>query len=220
MIENSIYRIKNTHPNLIRFCGLKQNNPFAPVFDVPIWIDQIDINLIDDILKLIKSKEHLYDDWTQYNLFLWKENEIFFLKKNIANVYVKFMEVLNLPVMNDLWINSWVFPQKKNMNLKLHTHATHENSYLSGNIPLTKNNTTTDYEIPYISVLGGSYECKNKPGKITLFPSYLPHSVKRLDDDERYSIGFDLITNDGMQCFLNNNNNSNDPLHRAIRLFK
>jgi hypothetical protein len=220
MIENSIYRIKNIHPKLFRFCGLKQNNPFAPIFDVPIWIDDVNLIIISNLLSLVKSKESLYDEthWTQYNIFAWEENEPKQLLNEIVRVYKSFFLELGLLPHKNLWINGWVYPQKKGMSLKVHNHATHQNSYLSGNIVLTENNTTTDYEIPFISVNEGMFKVKNAPGKITLFPSYLPHRVDELNEEERYTVGFDLLTEEGMNYFWSNSTDKNDALHRAIKI--
>lgn len=220
MIENSIYRIKNLHPNLFRFCGLKQENQFAPVFDVPIWIDQINLTLVEELLKVVKRKEELYNTvhWTKYNIFSWQEDAPKFLLTEIVSKYKRFFIELGLPYEENLWINGWVYPQKKGMYLKPHNHATHQNSFLSGNVVLTNNNTTTDYDIPYVSINEGLFKIKNEPGKITLFPSYLPHSVDTLEDNERYSIAFDLITEKGMNWFLKHNSNKDDALYRAIKI--
>jgi hypothetical protein len=219
-IENSIYRVKTKSQNLIRFCGLKQKNPFAPIFDVPIWMNSIDKNLIDKVLVIVKENEKDFSNtkWTDYNFFEWSQHEVQKIKEQIKFNINCFLQELNVPIPSNLWINGWIFPQKKNMNLKLHNHATHENSFLSGNIVLTHNCTTTNYEIPFISLNEGLFKVKNHQGAITLFPSYLPHCVDSLSDEERYSIGFDIITEDGMNCFLKNNNDKNNCLIRSVKL--
>lgn len=220
MINNVIFKVPNTHPNLHRWCTLKGNNPFVPVLDTPIWIDHIDRRIIDEVLEVVKSKESLYknNQWEHYNIFLWEEECISVLKLAVKEIYLKFLNELNLPPEKSVYVNSWVFPQKKGQKLRMHTHAIHENAYLSANIVLTDNKTTTDFDIPYISVEHGLFSVENSSGKVTIFPSYLPHKVDTLDDDFRYTIGIDFITERGIECFKKNSNNPASPLYRATLL--
>ena len=46
------------------------NNHFAPEFLVNMWFDSIDLNLIDNVLKVVKDNEDLYknDQWEHYNV--------------------------------------------------------------------------------------------------------------------------------------------------------
>ena len=53
---------------------------------------------------------------------------------------------------------------------------------------------------------------------MTLFPSSLPHAVDKLEEGERYSLAFDLITEQGMDYFWCNNMNECDPLLLATEL--
>ena len=100
------------------------------------------------------------------------------------------------------------------MQLDRHFHAIHENSFLSGNINLTDNDTTTDFHIPYL----GLACVQNSKGRMVMFPSSLPHSVEKLEDDERYSLAYDIITEDGMNYFKEHNTNKDDPLNLAVEL--
>jgi len=220
MINDIIYKIPNTHHCLHRWCTLKGKTPFAPILDTPIWIDQIDKNLIAEVLKLVKNKESLYENnrWEHYNVFSWTEPCVLDLKQEVKRVYKSFLSELRLPIEDKIYVNSWVFPQKKGQRLKMHNHAIHENAYLSANIVLTDNRTTTDFDIPYMSVEHGLFKVENSPGKITIFPSYLPHKVDVLDDNCRYTIGIDFITETGLLCFKQHNNNPNNPLYRATAL--
>jgi hypothetical protein len=220
MINDIIYKISKPDSKLHRWSTFKGNTPFAPVLDVPIWVDDLDETLISKVLKTAVEKEKDFKNlhWTQYNIFTWNEVEISVLKKEILRIHNEFLTNLGLPLRNDLWINGWIYPQKKGMSLKPHNHAVHENCYLSANIVLTQNKTTTDFDIPYLSINAGLFELENRLGRMTLFPSYLVHSVKELQDEERYTIGLDIITQQGMETFWKYSNNPNDPLHRAIKL--
>jgi len=191
------------------------NNYFAPRFSVDMWFDLIDVDLIDILLREVKKNEYLYegDRWEHYNIFTWKSDAIDQLRDIIINCHLEFCKELNIEP-ESLWVRGWVYPQKEGMHLKRHFHAIHENSYLSGNLCLTENKTTTDYDIPYL----GMISVNNLKGMLTLFPSSLPHSVDMLKDKERYSLAFDLITEQGMKYFWNNNDNESDPLLLAVKL--
>ena len=191
------------------------NNHFAPRFSVDIWFDEINLNLIDNILDVVKDNEDLYKNhqWEHYNVFQWDYKCIHELKDIIKVSYTDFCRKIGVSRENT-WIRGWVYPQKQGMTLKRHSHALHENSYISGNICLTENNTTTDYDIPYI----GWITTENSKGRMTLFPSSLPHAVDKLEEGERYSLAFDLITEQGMDYFWCNNMNECDPLLLATEL--
>ena len=191
------------------------NNHFAPNFSVDIWFDLIGLQLIDDLLEVVKRNEDLYKNhqWEHYNIFLWEDRCIRDLKNIIKASYEDFCRKIGCS-RESVWIRGWVYPQKQGMVLKRHSHAMHENAYISGNICLTENNTTTDYDIPYL----GWVTTENSKGRMTLFPSCLPHSVDKLKDGERYTIAFDLITEQGMDYFWCNNKSECDPLLLAVEL--
>jgi len=191
------------------------NNYFAPNFSVDIWFDLIGLQLIDDLLEVVKRNEDLYKNhqWEHYNIFLWEDRCICDLKDIIKASYEDFCRKIGCS-RESVWIRGWVYPQKQGMVLKRHSHAMHENAYISGNICLTENNTTTDYDIPYL----GWVTTENSKGRMTLFPSCLPHSVDKLKDEERYTIAFDLITEQGMDYFWCNNKSECDPLLLAVEL--
>ena len=191
------------------------NNHFAPNFSVDVWFDLIGLQLTDDLLEVVKRNEDLYKNhqWEHYNIFLWEDRCIRDLKDIIKASYEDFCRKIGCS-RESVWIRGWVYPQKQGMVLKRHSHAMHENAYISGNICLTENNTTTDYDIPYL----GWVTTENSKGRMTLFPSCLPHSVDKLKDGERYTIAFDLITEQGMDYFWCNNKSECDPLLLAVEL--
>lgn len=191
------------------------NNHFAPEFFVNMWFDSISLELIDNVLKVVKDNENLYkdDQWEHYNVFQWENRCINDLKNIIKSSYYDFCRKIGCK-KEEAWIRGWVYPQKQGMVLKRHSHAMHENAYISGNICLTENNTTTDYDIPYL----GWFTTENTKGRMTLFPSCLPHAVDKLKEEERYSLAFDLITEKGMDFFWNNNEKNCDPLLLAVEL--
>ena len=78
----------------------------------------------------------------------------------------------------------------------MHSHALHENAFVSGNMALHNLNqtTTTDYWIPLFSLYHGYFHVKNEPGSVTFFPSWLQHRVDTNPNPKvRYTLAFDLF---------------------------
>ena len=193
------------------------NNYFAPQFTMKMWEDHIPHSLIDDVMGVTLHQEldGLFDNdlWEHYNVFKWDYPCIRELNDNIKECYKNFCTYLKIPI-EKVWIRGWIYPQKRGMKLDRHIHALHENSYLSGNLCLTQNQTTTDYDIPYI----GWVKIDNQKGKMILFPSSIPHASDTLQEDSRYTLAFDLITEQGMDYFWNHNATEYDPLLLATEL--
>lgn len=194
------------------------NNHFAPKFSVRMWEDKISQSLIDDVIAVVLAHEldgwFDNDQWEHYNVFKWDFPCIRELNDIIKQSYENFCAATPYIPTEKLWIRGWVYPQKRGMKLDRHVHALHENSYLSGNLCLSQNDTTTDYDIPYV----GWIKIKNERGKLILFPSSLPHAADELQEDSRYTLAFDLITEEGMNYFWDHNANEYDPLVLATEL--
>ena len=217
ILDNANCKIKNTHPNLHRWKNWNPNTPFAPIFDLPLWIEDFDPWFTEELISIIK-KNNLgicHDVWKNYNIFQWDCEVIEYLKKIIITVYKNYMYCLNLPFENTLWIRGWAINLTKNDGLRLHSHSFHENTYLSGNFMISNNKTTTDYVIPHLTTNYGFYKVENIPGRMTLFPSWVQHKVDPISDEERFSIGFDLFTKHSVEYI---NSDSNDPISKSIQI--
>jgi len=219
ILDNAHCKVKDTHKNLHRWKNWKPNTPFAPVFDLPLWIEDFDPWFMDELIELIQQNNSgiCHDVWKNYNIFEWDDDIIKYLLKIIRSIYDNYMLSLNLDSSDDIWIRGWAVNLKKNNGLKIHCHSYHENTYLSGNIMVSSNDTTTDYAIPHLTNYYGFYQVENIPARITLFPSWVLHKVDPIKDDDRFSIGFDLFTNHGMQYA---SNDINDPMNNSILLVK
>lgn len=216
ILDNANCKLKDTQPNLHRWKNWDPNTPFAPIFDLPLWIEDFDPWFTEEIIEIIKKNkpEDCNDVWKTYNIFTWDYDTIKYLLKIIYNTYSKYMESLGLPV-EDIWIRGWATNLKKDNGLKLHCHSYHENTYLSGNIMISSNLTTTDYAIPHLSNYYGFYKIENTPARMTLFPSWVLHKVDPIEDESRFSIGFDLFTKHSMEYC-----DSTDPILLSIPLVK
>jgi hypothetical protein len=217
ILDNANCKLKDTHKNLHRWKNWEPNTPFAPVYDLPLWIEDLDPWFVEELIETIK-KNNLgicHNTWKNYNIFEWECDIIKYLKKIILNVYKNYMHSLNMLPETNLWIRGWAINLTKNDGLRLHSHAFHENTYLSGNFMISNNKTTTDYVIPHLTTNYGFYKVENIPGRMTLFPSWVQHKVDPISDEERYSIGFDLFTEHSIQYA---NGNIDDPINKSILL--
>lgn len=201
ILDNANCKIKTTCKNLHRWKSWEANTPFAPTFDLPLWIEDVNlfptktlINYID-----IQSIDDYQKIWQTINIFKWETESIKILQNTINIIYKKYMNSLGYSPENYFYLRGWVVKLKQNSGVPLHAHSHHENTYLSGNLMLSNNNTTTDYAIPHLSTYYGFYKVENRPGRITLFPSWVEHKVDPIDDETRYSIGFDIFTENSFQ---------------------
>ena len=175
-MENHPTRVHYDNPKMYRWKSWESQTPFAPSFDVPVYVDSIDVEGLEDLLA---SK--LPIEWTTYNIFDWDEDII----KNLADkIYWSYTEYINQLCYNvipkdKLWIRGWGVRIDPNDYLNHHAHSFHENTYLSGNLSISNLETTTDYFFPYLGWYFGYWKVKNVPGKMTLFPSWLEHKVDK-----------------------------------------
>ena len=199
-MENHPTRVHYDNPKMYRWKSWEKGTPFAPSFDVPVYIDSIDVEGLEDLLASRvpsrNSKEnHL--EWTTYNIFDWDEEIIKSLANQIYSSYVEYINELSYDVIpkDKLWIRGWGVRIDPDDHLIHHAHAFHENAYLSGNISVSDLDTTTDYFFPYLSWYFDYWKVKNVPGRMALFPSWFEHKVdKNTTGQVRFSLGFDMFT--------------------------
>lgn len=107
-------------------------------------------------------------------------------------------------------IRSWFNVMRKGQRIQKHLHSMHAHTYLGGHFTVACDNSSTIYVNPYdhantpdierrIFKQGEGYDTQsfyngvNVPGKLTLFPNYLPHfTTKHMSDTERITIAFDI----------------------------
>jgi len=219
--------------NNIKLINFKSNfplTPFSPNYNYFIFESDIDNQVnIKEILRtmLNREKELLKDDknidkndsqkkfmtirYKFFNEKIFKMkymiNLINLLKQNIYN----YSEILHEKIPKNLWIQIWCNILRKEQSIDIHQHEASEYSYLSGSLCLVSNNTKTHYINPqnYFKNFNPEYSSENKKGRLTIFPSTIPHytdSVK--GDDIRVSIAFDvMIENDIKKILWEKQNN-------------
>ena len=102
----------------------------------------------------------------------------------------------------------WMNIMKKGDRIELHNHGFCNDSYLSGNFTVSSDDTKTVYNNPFSQYTKENvlvkmvedgvddpsyYPSKNIDGKLTLFPSYIPHfTTEHKSDSNRITLAFDL----------------------------
>lgn len=199
-INDLVIKQRDCDSKLHRWKTWEPNTPFAPSLDVSLYIDDFGDTLSNKLLDLIKyNNVGVYKNkvWEKYNLFEWDDPSIKDLKNKIWQMYLKYCQSINVESYSreNIWIRGWAVKLEENEEIGMHSHSLHENTFVSGNISLTENNTTTDYWIPLFSLYHGTFQCNNKPGRIVLFPSWVQHGVNPNQSGYvRYSLAFDLFT--------------------------
>lgn len=226
-MSNSINNlvIKKQGDKLHRWKTWEPNTPFAPSLDVSLYIDFLDPSTSDDLLNFVLSEKigsHNDDLWKRYNIFSHHDPFIKSLRDKIWEMYIDYCASLEVESyeMNEVWIRGWAIKLENGQSLNMHSHSLHENTFLSGNISLTENSTSTDYWIPLFSLYHGPYQCENIPGKICLFPSWVQHGVNANQSGKvRYSVGFDMFTKHTMN-YVQENRTENSETQNTILLSK
>ena len=221
-MENHPTRVRYDNPKMYRWTSWDANTPFAPSFDVPVYIDECGNSITKDLIKLCEQYNFSRDNWIEYNIFSMTDFVIGLLSDRIYQVYTDYMvELEEEPLSRSkLWIRGWGVSLNNDEGIEHHSHAFHENTYLSGNISLSDLDTSTDYYFPYLGWYFDYWKVKNKLGNITLFPSWLEHKVDpNTTGQVRFSLAFDMFTEHTMDYIRDNRNNSS-VLQNIIRLAK
>ena len=143
-----------------------------------------------------------------YNIFTWDQPDINTLKKEIASMCNNYHERVTGKKILKFGLAGWMNIMKKGDRIELHNHAFSNDSYLSGNFTVSSNDTKTVYNNPFSQYTKENvlvkmvedgvddpsyYPSKNIDGKLTLFPSYIPHfTTEHKSDNNRITLAFDL----------------------------
>lgn len=188
-----------------------KQSPFAAEWDFSIFEDNISALVdLDSIANTILKNEktvinsHPYtDDWGTglgpnsmtsrsncYNILDWPEMSE--LKSNIKKIYNRFLTEIQVPVEQTIYLQCWANVLRKGEFIKIHRHSDTPYAYLGGHVCIQTQGSSTFYKSPFSE---DDYQSPNEPGKITLFPSWLPHwTSKQESETERITVAFDIIT--------------------------
>jgi hypothetical protein len=214
----------------LKYFFLKSDSPktiFAPEWNY-IFGEKLIVNIdLEHIAKLVLSKrytilkdtklpENLMDGNTglgpysltsrflQFNVFEWDDPEILKLFTAIQDSYKQFLKDHNIERKNT-YVQCWANVLNETEEIKIHNHATHEYSFLSGNFCVRANNTHTVYVDP-INYFGSkqSVISDNQAGMLNIFQSCVPHFTTPNNDKlERITIAFDIILEESFDRYPN-----------------
>tara|TARA_B100001996_G_scaffold359502_1_gene324781 strand:- start:179 stop:832 length:654 start_codon:yes stop_codon:yes gene_type:complete len=120
------------------------------------------------------------------------------LKEAVLLMHDKYIETLGTPNTDELYVHGWANVMRYMEIIQVHQHEIKSWIYLSGHLTLACNNTHTWYMNPHDMKDFGS---KNNPGKMTIFPSWVPHGTDQVnkDGDVRVSVAFDILNKVGYE---------------------
>jgi len=193
--------------------------PFAPVYSIPFWnselltepeVDFMCAKILSKESEIIQNNPHLtYDGGTGlgpnsltskfagYNILQWdRDGEDYVVRRFkvwLHNAVREMCEHVNEDIMElKPWAQCWANVLRKGEKLNPHQHSSDAYSFLSGNVCLKADGTSTVYQNPFTMNAVG---IKNVPGYLTIFPEYIVHwTTPNESDTERISLGIDIVT--------------------------
>tara|TARA_B100001996_G_C18529117_1_gene542310 strand:+ start:93 stop:860 length:768 start_codon:yes stop_codon:yes gene_type:complete len=214
ILDNHPTRVPSDDPKLYRWRNWKPNTPYAPVYDIPIYVDSVLFDGLDTLLDYktnCSSKSKVNQGlWTEGNIFSWGTDNVKTLGRKLYDSYSDFQNAMGYEIIpkDKLWVVGWGLALMPGQSLKHHAHYFHENTYLSCNIQISHSETTTNYLLPYTGWYYGYWKVKNEPGKLCWFPSWAEHAVpKNHTKRVRYSLAFDMFTEHSINFAKENSDN-------------
>jgi hypothetical protein len=180
-----------------------------PAFEIMLHNSSIDIENREQLVKValqeypnilaLKSKYSEADPfwitgklWA-YNFLDFNYPCVRYLQKFIHAKYLEYALFCNIDISKPVYVRCWVNFITNNKMINPHHHAgLHgdspvEYSYISGNLCLQTENTSTCFSHP-ISHIDIHREIPNVDGELILFPSFLMHRITPVTKGKRNSL--------------------------------
>jgi hypothetical protein len=161
-----------------------------------INIDSLRLDILDREKSITDGYDISKSRYKFFNNDFWSKPSIKKLEKSIYENVKKYLEFQLLNVPEEMYIQAWINVMRKEQQIDIHQHDHTEYSFISGNICVSSENTQTHYVNPinYHSFNKQAHHSDNEPGKITIFPSTLPHYTDQyIGDKERITVAFDIF---------------------------
>lgn len=213
--------------NLLEISSLKPTNQLAPIWKFSFWFYNLnDRSLIEEIRKILIEKEkdivseyRPYNDggtglgidtvtsrYNSFNLFRIQEKAISTLKVAIGNELSAYLDDINFQTTEDFspMINCWFNIMKPGQQINQHSHNLTNNSFLSGHVTISCEDSHTYYITPYTK---DKLEFVNNIGEGIFFPSYIEHGTSVHNGvNNRITLAFDIYYNiDQSNATIRNN---------------
>jgi hypothetical protein len=206
---------------IVEFKTNTPQTPFAVDFSYNIGI--IDLSDCIDVLQMkefLLSKEielkHSFPndgvfvgDWTDGDTglggdsitarfphyTLWQFEEMDPLVKQVEKQLEVYLQKVGVEWDSEIYSQAWFNVMRKGEKIKTHRHTSDEYSYLSAHFTVSAKETYTHYFDP---ITGEKWSEPNYNGKLTIFPSWLPHETDMVSDDQqRITVAMDFLTKQG-----------------------
>lgn len=132
-----------------------------------------------------------------YNFFNFKHKEILKLFDEVKKKFLLYLEHTRADFIST-YIDCGINIMRRGESIPIHLHDIDSNALIAGTIALQVNDTYTNFVHPCNQVNKNKfieYSSKNQPGKITFFPSCMPHYVNTYyGEQERVMLSFDIIS--------------------------
>jgi len=204
------------------------NSQMLPAFDIALHNSSIDMESCEQLVKVVLKEQpniiaikssNPNDDPNWITGKLWAYNFLDFdypcvryLKKFIYEKYIEYTLFCNIDSSKPVYVQCWVnIINNDGRIITPHNHAdAHgdapaEYSYISGNISLQTESTSTFFAHPILHKLVYR-EIPNTNGELILFPSFVTHwTSPNLSENPRITIAFDIITKEVYNMVDNTN---------------
>jgi len=193
------------------------NSAMLPAFDIALHNSSIDTENCEQLVKVVLKEQpniiaikssNLNEDPNWITGKLWAYNFLDFdypcvryLKKFIYEKYIDYALFCSIDSSKPVYVQCWVnIINNDGRIITPHNHADAHGgapadySYISGNISLQTENTSTFFAHPILHKLVYR-EIPNTNGELILFPSFITHwTSQNLSVNPRITIAFDIIT--------------------------
>jgi hypothetical protein len=203
-------------------------SPMLPGFNINLFDVKLDVETTKQLAEVVIAEEtniinnvkstDSNDDPTWLTGKLWSYNFLDFdypcitqFNNFIFDSYKSYMNAIGVDCSKPVYIQCWANILKNNGRIiKPHNHANahcgapYEYSYVSGNISIRVENTSTFFAHPLFKDL--VIDIPNKTGELIMFPSFVTHgSSENKSETPRITIAFDIITEEVYNMVDNHN---------------
>jgi hypothetical protein len=192
-------------------------SPMLPEFNIKMFDIKLDLETTKQLAEVVIAEETNIinnvkssdpnDDKTWLTGKLWSYNFLDFdypcikqFNNFIFNSYVSYMNAIGVEYSKPVYVQCWANILYNNGRVitphnhsSAHCDAPYEYSYVSGNISIVVENTSTFFAHPIFKDM--AIEIPNKTGELIMFPSFITHgSSENRSETPRITIAFDIIT--------------------------
>jgi hypothetical protein len=183
----------------------------------------IDNKHISDHMELfinyIKSERKYLEQnaWKEYNIFHIEHPFIEDLRKDVWKLYVEMCIDYDMDPDENVMVNGWVNYLTKGERVKKHYHGKYGKHLFTcvKSLQCSSTDSHTSFHLPIEHGDRDVFDVSNFKGQTIIFPQWLPHSVSSVKEQERITLGIDILDPEHVQS-----NIDTAPVNMAVPLLK